>query len=198
MSRSVQRAWIPGQASRWKRCDRIVWSLSSNFLAWNLLQICRNESIGLFELWTYEHIKDTILNNNKIPHFEARLAEQLPLGYDSSLHRVEYVVEEYPLLIWLNLLEKRYLFKDWECPLLHRINILWTQNKLLELSLELRDFSNQPLIILDRQAGQGAVVSGYSRSCPWTFVDYSNLTKMISLFKGTKGYIRILDGILKY
>ena len=101
------------------------------------------------------------MNNNKIPHFEARLAEQLPLGYDSSLHRVEYVVEEYPLLIWLNLLEERDLLHDRECPLLHRIVVVSALHILLELSLKLRDLSNQPLIILDRHPGQGAVVSGH-------------------------------------
>jgi hypothetical protein len=99
---------------------------------------------------------------NEITHFEARLAQQLPFGYDSFLHGIEYVVEEYPLLIWLNLLEERDLLHDRECPLLDRIVDVLALHILLELSLKLRDLSNQHLIILNRHAGQGAVVSGHS------------------------------------
>lgn len=107
-------------------------------------------------------------------------------------------MEEYPLLIWLNILEKRYLFHDCECPFLHRVIILSAQNIIFELSLELWDLSNQSFIILDRQAGQSAVVSGHGRSCSWTFVDNSDLTKMISCLKIAEVYKLILDGILIY
>jgi hypothetical protein len=89
------------------------------------------------------------LNNDEVPHFEARLAQQLPLGYNPFLHGIEYVMKEYPLLICLNILQERYLFHDREHPLLHRIVVISGLYMLLELCLKLRDLSNQGLIILD-------------------------------------------------